>query len=108
MVMGERGMADMAEMSMPLPDNTLPMMAGQGPYGPLEMGGMASLLKVRAGQKPGDYTDPGWYVQPPGTQAWEWTGEPAAGPPPAARAPASDSAPASASVRKPTGHGGQH
>ena len=31
MVMGERGMHDMTEMSMPLPDNTAPMMAGQGP-----------------------------------------------------------------------------
>ena len=28
MVMGERGMADMAEMEMPLPDNTAPMMTG--------------------------------------------------------------------------------
>ncbi|MEJ7015627.1 copper oxidase, partial [Sinorhizobium meliloti] len=22
-----------------------------------------------------DYSDPGWYENPPGTQAWEWTGE---------------------------------
>ena len=29
MVMGERGMADMAEMEMPLPDNTIPMMSGE-------------------------------------------------------------------------------
>ena len=29
--MGERGMADMGEMEMPLPDNTLPMMTGTGP-----------------------------------------------------------------------------
>ena len=48
MVMGERGMADMGEMEMPLPDNTLPMMTGQGPYGALEMGGMFTTLKVRA------------------------------------------------------------
>ena len=34
MVMGERGMADMGEMEMPLPDNTLPMMSGQGPVRP--------------------------------------------------------------------------
>ena len=40
MVMGERGMADMGEMEMPLPDNTLPMMTGQGPFGAMEMGGM--------------------------------------------------------------------
>jgi hypothetical protein len=71
MAMGERGMADMAEMEMPLPDNTLPMMTGQGPYGPVEMGGMFTVMKVRRGQKRGDYSDPGWYRQPPGTQAHE-------------------------------------
>jgi hypothetical protein len=74
MVMGERGMADMGEMTMPLPDNTLPMMTGTGPYGPIEMGGMFSTLKVRKDQQPGDYSDPGWFKQPPGTQAFEWTG----------------------------------
>lgn len=74
MVMGERGMADMAEMEMPLPDNTLPMMTGQGQYGPLEMGGMFTTLKVRRQQKPGDYRDPGWFQHPPGTVAYEWKG----------------------------------
>ncbi len=74
MVMGDKGMADMGEMEMPLPDNTHPMMTGTGPHGPLEMGGMFSVLKVRAGQKAGDYGDPGWFRQPPGTQAREWTG----------------------------------
>jgi hypothetical protein len=74
MVMGERGMADMTEMTMPLPDNTVPMMTGEGPYGSVEMGGMFSVLKVRRGQKPGDYQNPGWFKQPPGTQAYEWTG----------------------------------
>jgi len=59
MVMGERGMADMGEMEMPLPDNTLPMMTGTGPYGPVEMGGMFTVFKVRRDQKPGDYKDPG-------------------------------------------------
>ena len=74
MVMGERGMADMGEMEMEIPENTAPMMTGTGPYGPVEMGGMFTMLKVRADQKPGDYKDPGWYKQPPGTQAFEWTG----------------------------------
>ncbi len=83
MVMGERGMADMAEMEMPLPENTLPMMTGQGPYGPIEMGGMFTTVKIRKEQKPGDYTDPGWYQQPKNTQAYEWIGEPL----PATRAP---------------------
>ncbi len=74
MVMGERGMADMAEMEMPLPDNTAPMMTGAGPFGSVEMGGMFSMLKVRRDQKPGDYSDPGWYAHPPGTVAYEWKG----------------------------------
>jgi len=80
MVMGERGMADMAEMEMPLPENTAPMMTGDGPYGSVEMGGMFSVLKVRANQPRGDYSNPGWYVQPKGTQAYEWTGAPLAMP----------------------------
>ena len=69
MVMGERGMADMSEMEMPLPENTIPMMTGQGPYGSVEMGGMFSVLKVREDQAPNDYSDPGWYQQPLGSQA---------------------------------------
>jgi hypothetical protein len=74
MVMGERGMADMGEMEMELPENTFPMMTGTGPYGPIEMGGMFTTLKVRAEQKSGDYSDPGDYKQPPGTQSYEYTG----------------------------------
>jgi len=74
MVMAERGMADMTEMEMPIPDNTARMMGGEGPFGSVEMGGMFSVIKVRAGQKPGDYADPGWYKHPPGTNAFEWTG----------------------------------
>ncbi|MCU0813307.1 MAG: copper oxidase [Burkholderiaceae bacterium] len=57
MVMGERGMYDMKEMEMELPPNTFPMMAGQGQFGPIGMGGMFTLLKVRADQKPDDYPD---------------------------------------------------
>ena len=75
MVMGERGMADMGEMEMPLPDNTLPMMTGQGPFGSIEMGGMFTTVKVRKGLARNDYKDPGWYVHPAGTQAHEWGGE---------------------------------
>jgi hypothetical protein len=76
MVMGERGMADMGEMEMPLPENTLPMMTGQGPFGPIEMGGMFTVVKVRERLARNDYKDPGWYKHPPGTVAYEWTGEP--------------------------------
>jgi hypothetical protein len=74
MAMGERGMGEMTDMEMPLPDNTLPMMTGQGPFGSVAMGGMFTVLKVRREQKPGDYSDPGWYRHPAGTQAWEWKG----------------------------------
>ncbi len=75
MVMGDGGMADMAEMEMPLPDNTLPMMTGNGPFGPVEMGGMFSVVKVRDGLERGDYKDPGWYKHPKGTVAYEWQGD---------------------------------
>jgi len=76
MLMGERGMADMGEMEMELPENTLPMMTGQGPFGPLEMGGMFTVVKVRDDVKPGNYADPGWYQHPTGTVAREWNGKP--------------------------------
>ena len=101
MAMGERGMADMAEMEMPLPDNTAPMMTGQGPFGGVEMGGMFSILKVRRDQKPGDYRDPGWFAHPKGTVAHEWTGAPLAEP---VRAPA-PAGEAAVKARKPSGHG---
>ncbi len=73
MVMGERGMADMGEMVMPLPANTLPMMTGEGQFGPIEMGGMFTVLKIRKDQKTDDYSDPGWYRYPQGTVAYEAT-----------------------------------
>jgi FtsP/CotA-like multicopper oxidase with cupredoxin domain len=69
MVMGDKGMADMGAMAMPLPDNTLPMMTGQGPFGALEMGGMFTVVKIREGLARGDYKDPGWYKHPTGTVA---------------------------------------
>jgi FtsP/CotA-like multicopper oxidase with cupredoxin domain len=67
MAMGERGMHEMGDMHMPGPPNTLPMMAGRGPFGPIGMGGMFTLLKVREELAPGQ--DPGWYENPPGTVA---------------------------------------
>jgi hypothetical protein len=71
MPMGSAGMAEMGEMEMPMPDNTLPMMTGFGQFGAIEMGGMFSVVKVREGLAPGDYRDPGWYQHPPGTVAYE-------------------------------------
>ena len=65
------GMAEMGAMEMPLPDNTLPMMTGFGQFGPIEMGGMFSVVKVREGLAADDYKDPGWYKHPPGTVAYE-------------------------------------
>jgi FtsP/CotA-like multicopper oxidase with cupredoxin domain len=81
MAMGSAGMAEMGEMEMPLPDNTLPMMTGFGPFGPLEMGGMFSVVKVREGLAANDYSDPGWYTHPPGTVAYEYKGTIADEPP---------------------------
>jgi hypothetical protein len=107
MAMGDRGMADMADMQMPIPDNTVPMMGGEGPFGSVEMGGMFSMVKVRRSQKPGDYSDPGWYAHPKGTQAYEWTGalaEPARAAAP--RAVTSPSKDVEVQVRKPSGHAG--
>ncbi len=73
MAMGETGMAEHAAHTamghMELPDNTLPMMMGEGPFGPLEMGGMFTVVKIREDQRPGDYSDPGWYRHPPETVA---------------------------------------
>lgn len=74
MAMGSEGMAEMGEMEMPLPANTVPMMTGWGPHGPIEMGGMFSVVKVRPDIAADDYSDPGWYENPPGTQAQEWNG----------------------------------
>jgi FtsP/CotA-like multicopper oxidase with cupredoxin domain len=69
--MGTAGMADMGTMEMPMPDNTLPMMSGFGQFGPLEMGGMFTVVKVRDGMGANDYADPGAYRHPDGTVARE-------------------------------------
>jgi FtsP/CotA-like multicopper oxidase with cupredoxin domain len=107
MVMGEKGMHDMAEMEMPIPDNTLPMMTGQGPFGAVGMGGMFSVVKVRDDVKRGDYKDPGWYKHPGRSVAYEYTGD--VGEPARAAAPSADKN--TLQVRKPgasTGHDGHH
>jgi hypothetical protein len=99
-------------MEMPLPENTIPMMTGEGPFGSVEMGGMFSVLKVRRDQKAGDYSNPAWFSHPPGTVAYEWTGalaEPTrAGPTSALSMPLQQRAerPVEVRVRKPNGHSG--
>jgi len=92
----------MAEMEMPIPDNTLPMMTGTGPFGPVGMGGMFSVVKVRDNLAPGDYKDPGWYQHPNGTLASEYTADVSEAP--RATAPAADAN--TLQVRKPNGHTG--
>jgi FtsP/CotA-like multicopper oxidase with cupredoxin domain len=108
MAMGDKG-GSMGGMEMPIPENTLPMMTGDGPFGGVEMGGMFTVLKVRHDQKRGDYTDPGWYKHPAGTVAYEWTGQL---PEPmrtndAGRGlmPAANTPDVELQVRKPVGHG---
>ena len=57
-----------------MPENTLPMMTGYGQFGPMEMGGMFSVVRVRGGLDPNDYGDPRPYRNPNGTVAREYDG----------------------------------
>jgi len=109
MPMGSAGMAEMGSMEMPMPDNTLPMMTGFGQFGPIEMGGMFTVMKIREGLARDDYKDPGWYQHPAGTVAYEVKGSA-----PAAPRRQGDAGPArkgiEVTVVKPgkNGHGGRH
>ena len=69
MAMGEKGMEEHVSHSkhMEGPDNTLPMMAGEGPFGSIAMGGMFTVLKVRDTLTAD--TEKGWFDNPPGTVA---------------------------------------
>ncbi len=73
MSMGTAGMADMGEMKMPAPENSVPMKVGPGPFGHFDLGGMTTLLKVRA-RLPAQ-GGVGWYDHPPGTVARAATAE---------------------------------
>jgi manganese oxidase len=70
MVMGNTGMGEHTEHQgmMAVPRNSIPMLGGEGPYGPIDMGGMFTIVKVRDDMDYG--RDPGWYQQPKGTSAW--------------------------------------
>jgi manganese oxidase len=74
MPMGSSGMSmgEMGEMAMSAPANTLPMMTGSGQFGPIEMGGMFTVIKIREGLAANDYKDPGPYDHPEGTVAYEF------------------------------------
>ena len=67
MSMGESGMADMGEMGMPVPRNSIPMVGAQGKHDYIDMGGLFTIVKVRENLT--SYDDPGWYENPPGTLA---------------------------------------
>ena len=67
MTMGSDGMGDMGDMGMAVPKNSIPMLGGKGPHDYITMGGMFTILKVRENLT--SYDDPGWYENPPGTQA---------------------------------------
>ena len=56
MAMGERGMHEMSEMEMPLPENTAPMMTGQGRSARWAWAACSACSKVRREQKRGDYS----------------------------------------------------
>ncbi len=72
MAMGETGMSNMTHRhGKALPENTLPMSGGSGPFGAMEAGGMFTVIKIREDQAAGDYRDPGWYRHPQGTVAHE-------------------------------------
>jgi hypothetical protein len=62
MSMGQAGMADMAEMSMPGPANTAPM-GVEGPFDTVIMGGMSTIVKIR--QEINDESAASWYKHPP-------------------------------------------
>ena len=67
MTMGQTGMAEMGEMKMPVPANSISTAAAKGKHDTITMGGMFTILKTRDGLR--SYEDPGWYENPPGTLA---------------------------------------
>jgi FtsP/CotA-like multicopper oxidase with cupredoxin domain len=75
MTMGQDGMADMGDMGMKIPPNSVPMVGARGPYGYITMGGLYTNLKVREDladlkpEKGEEFSYGGWYKMPPGTQA---------------------------------------
>ena len=63
MAMGQDGMYEherhAAMGHMKGPENTIPMMTGQGPFAPMGMGGMFTVVKIR--EHLSGNSDPGWY-----------------------------------------------
>jgi FtsP/CotA-like multicopper oxidase with cupredoxin domain len=71
MTMGQTGMSGMGAMDMPVPENSIPMRGAPGRHDPIDMGGMFTVLKVR--DQVTSPEDPGWYANPPETQARQAT-----------------------------------
>jgi hypothetical protein len=67
MTMGETGMGDM--MTMGHPRNSISMVGGKGPFDQIDMGGMFTIVKVRA--KLTAESGNGWYAHPKGSVASE-------------------------------------
>jgi len=65
MAMGENGMHEMTDMNMQGPPNTLPMMAGEGPFASIAMGGMFTVFKIR--KTNAEIKAGGWFKNPKGT-----------------------------------------
>ncbi|MFA6041309.1 MAG: copper oxidase [Methylophilus sp.] len=107
MPMGETGMSEMTDMAemmeMPLPENTLPMMAGKDQFGAIEMGGMFTTVKIREGLARNDYKDPGFYKHPKGTVAHEIVNDL---PPVTRSTPTNAEEGVELTVRKPSSHTG--
>ncbi len=98
MAMGKDGMAEhgghVAMGMLSGPENTLPMMSGNGPFGPIEMGGMFTVVKVRDDLASGDYGDPGWYRHPKSRLARRVSDDPNFGSPARRRPATASKAPA--------------
>ena len=62
MTMGTDGMGGMGEMPMPVPENSIPMRGGAGPFSYIDMGGMLTIIKVREVPRVADQA--GWYEHP--------------------------------------------
>ena len=67
MTMGQTGMADMGEMGMPVPPNSIPMLGGRGSTIPSRWEGCSPSSRCATGSR--SYKDPGWYGNPPDTLA---------------------------------------
>lgn len=74
MTMGSSGMGEMGMMHMALPENSISMVGGYGPFEFITMGGMFTVLKVRDNEI-SQKESQGWYEHPTGTVALPATAE---------------------------------